>query len=129
MRFPRMILLLFVLFAYGCATGGMMTMGNVANYFAGEQGAKNKNPLIEAEIDITLANEIAAIVKMNQVMLERMPVSYEDNWPEILNSYYRTSYLTEKEKRNKTKYNDCLKRLLKKRIFPFTMCIMWMPMQ
>ncbi|WP_461833939.1 hypothetical protein [Desulfothermus sp.] len=114
MAFRKLLIVILVFFVGGCATGGVMSVGNVANIMAGEEGAKNKNPLIEAEIDITLANEIAAIVKLNQFMLERMPVSYEDNWPEILNSYYQTSHLTEEEKRNRTKYNDCLKKLLKR---------------
>ncbi|GAB6163125.1 hypothetical protein JCM12298_22850 [Desulfothermus naphthae] len=110
----KLLIVIVVFFVGGCATGGLMSAGNIANSMAGVEGAKNKNPLIEAEIDITLANELAAIVKLNQVMLERMPVSYEDSWPEILNSYYHTIYLTQEEKRNRTKYNNCLKKLLKK---------------
>jgi hypothetical protein len=77
----RLIVILLVFFLGGCATGGMMTVGNVANYLGGENAAKNKNPLIEAEVDITLVDELAAIVKLNQIMLELMPISYDYHFP------------------------------------------------
>lgn len=97
----RFIVILIIFFLSGCATSGMMTVGNIANVMCGEEGAKNKNPLIEMELNLALLDEVAAMVKLNQIILERMPISYEDKWPELLNDYYRTRLTQdEKKKRN-----------------------------
>ncbi len=115
MYFKRPLsLIVLILFMGGCATTGMMTVGNIANYLGGKEAAQNKNPLIEAETDITLVDELAAIVKLNQVMLSRMPISYGDKWPELLNDYYHTTHLTEDQRKKRSRYNNCLKKLLKK---------------
>ncbi len=105
------IVLLF--FVGGCATGGMMTVANLANLAGGREAAKYKNPLIEAEIDLTLVDELSAMIKINEMLLDRLPVSPEDPWPELLNNYQEAK-LNKKEKKQKEKYNDCLRRLLKK---------------
>jgi len=105
------ILLLFLV--GGCATGGMMTVANVANIAGGKEAAKYKNPLIEAEIDLTLVDEVSAMIKVNEILLDRLPISYEDPWPELLNDYQKTK-LNKKQKKAKKRYNDCLRKLLKK---------------
>ncbi len=116
----NILIICIVFFLAGCATSGVkMTIGNVANALGGEAAAKNKNPLIETEIDITLINEIASMVKLNQAILDRIPISYEDNWPELLNDYYKTKKLNKKQKRLRRKYNKCLYRKLKKDFYFF----------
>ncbi len=114
MSWKKGIVLIFFLFLLGgCASGGMMAVGNIANVLGGEKAAKSKNPFIEAEIDLVLVDELSAIVKLNQVMLERMPISYEDLWPELLNDYYK-KVSSKKERKRKNKYDKCLENLLKK---------------
>ncbi len=109
----RLLVIVIIFFLGGCATSGMMTLGNMTNVASGEKGAQNKNPLIEAELDLTLLDEVATIVKLNQIILERMPISYEDKWPELLNDFYRNK-LTEEEKKKKKIYVKCLKNKLKR---------------
>ncbi len=111
-KYVVIVLLLF--FVGGCATGGMMTMANIANIAGGREAAKYKNPLIEAEIDLTLVDELSAMIKINQMLLDRLPVSPEDPWPDLLNDYYQGGKLSKKQKKQRERYNDCLRRLLKK---------------
>ncbi len=111
--FNHLILLLFVfLILEGCSTSsGITSMGNIANILGGKDGAKNKNPFIEAEIDLLLIDEISAMIKLNQVILERMPISYDDPWPELLNDYYLTA--NAQEMAAKQRYDMCLQERLR----------------
>ncbi len=70
------------------------------------------NPIMELEIDLVFLDELAALTKLNQTILERMPVSLEDKWPELLNHYVKRPAPGEKER--KRAYDECLTRLLKK---------------
>lgn len=93
-------ILLIFFFLTGCAT---MLM---------EKGGKlPTNPIMELEIDLVFLDELAAMTKLNQIMLERMPVSLEDKWPELLNHYTKKPGRAEKE--NKDAYDTCLTQLLK----------------
>ncbi len=112
MSWKKWIVLIFFLFLLGGCASSMMTVGNIANILGGKKAAKGKNPFIEAEIDLVLVDELAGIVKLNQIMLERMPISYEDPWPDLLNDYYQK--VSSKERERKNKYDKCLERLLKK---------------
>jgi len=49
--------------------------------------SKAVNPAMELEMDLVFLDEIAAMTKLNQLLLERLPVSLEDPWPELLNQY------------------------------------------
>ena len=107
------ILTVFVLFftLEGCSTSsGVMSIGNLVNIIGGKDAAKNKNPFIEAEIDLLLIDEISSMIKLNQIILERIPISYDDPWPELLNDYYLE--LSAEEMLAKEKYDNCLKKQL-----------------
>jgi hypothetical protein len=58
------------------------------------------------EADLFIFNEAAYLLKLNQIFLDRLPISLQDNWPEMLVSYPNTS-----------EYNKCLDNLLKKDFF------------
>ena len=77
----------------------------------GIQVTKAVNPAMELEMDLVFLDEIAAMTKLNQLLLERMPVSIEDPWPELLNQYSEDP--PEKEEKAKEKYDECLLELLK----------------
>ena len=73
--------------------------------------SKAVNPAMELEMDLVFLDEIAAMTKLNQLLLERMPVSMEDPWPEMLNQYSQETPKNEEAAREK--YDECLLKLLK----------------
>ena len=103
-------LMLFLLLLTGCASTMMMT-GLSANIMGGKNAVKN--PFIEADLDALFIDEISAIIKLNQLVLERVPISYEDPWPELLNDY-RQPVKDQTQWQKKKAYDACLNRLLKK---------------
>ncbi len=74
---------------------------------------KAANPIMEVEMDLFFMDLVAAQVKMNELLLERMPISLDDQWPELLNHYSAGSVRDEKEKAAKKAYDACLERALK----------------
>jgi len=86
---------------------------------------KAANPIMEVEMDLFFMDLVAAQVKMNQLMLERMPISRDDNWPELLVHYSDGETANDKEKAARKAYEACLERALKEdfsfyRIFDFS---------
>ena len=76
------------------------------------------NPILNVEMDTILAEELATMIKMNKLILDRIPISIDDKWPELLRDYQKG--LSDKDK-NSTKiskakdaYNEYLDNLLKK---------------
>jgi hypothetical protein len=57
-------------------------------------------------------DELAALTKLNQIILERVPISLEDPWPHLINDY--SAKPREGEEPRYEAYKDCLSRLLKK---------------
>ncbi|MCD6293687.1 MAG: hypothetical protein J7M20_01925 [Deltaproteobacteria bacterium] len=72
--------------------------------------SKNTNPVMEIEMDLVFLDQLAAFTKLNQIILDRMPISLDDSWPVLLNDYSQTPLEREKEAR-KT-YDACLAKLL-----------------
>ena len=72
---------------------------------------KHLNPVMELEMDLVFLDEIAAFTKLNQIILERTPISLDDPWPELLNHYAKTP--PEKEEKAREQYEACLETLLK----------------
>lgn len=72
--------------------------------------SKNTNPVMEVEMDLVFLDELAAFTKLNQIILDRMPISLDDPWPLLLNDYSQTPPAREKEARKA--YDDCLTKLL-----------------
>ncbi len=77
----------------------------------GIQVSKAVNPVMELEMDLVFLDEITATTKLNQMLLNRMPISLEDPWPELLNRYSKDP--AERDKEAKKKYDACLYKLLK----------------
>jgi hypothetical protein len=77
----------------------------------GIQLSKNMNPVMELEMDLVFLDEIAAFTKLNEIILERIPVSMSDPWPELLNHY--TIEPAKAELNAKEAYDTCLTNLLK----------------
>ena len=78
----------------------------------GIQITQNTNPVMELEMDLVFLDELAALTKLNQIILERVPISLEDPWPSLLNDY--SAKPREGEVPRYEAYKDCLTRLLKK---------------
>jgi len=104
------LLILSACLLTGCATT-LMAVGTSADLMGGDRSAKN--PFIEADLDALFIDEISAMVKLNQLVLDRMPISYDDPWPELLNDY-RLDPDNQKQKDKKDEYDKCLNKLLKK---------------
>ena len=100
----------FLLLLTGCASTAMIA-GLSADLMGGKNAAKN--PFIEADLDALFIDEISAMIKLNQLVLERMPISYEDPWPELLNDY-RQQVKDQTQRQKKKAYEACLNKLLKK---------------
>jgi hypothetical protein len=83
----------------------------------GIQLTKHLNPVMELEMDLVFLDEIAAFTKLNQIILERVPISLDDPWPELLNHYSKTP--SGKEKRARKRYDACLETLLKEDFYFF----------
>ena len=83
----------------------------------GIQVTKAVNPAMELEMDLVFLDEIAAMTKLNQLLLKRMPVSLEDPWPELLNQYSQDP--AKSEKRARERYDACLFKLLKNDFYFF----------
>ena len=77
----------------------------------GIQLSKNMNPVMELEMDLVFLDEISAFTKVNEIILERLPVSMSDPWPELLNHY--TTEPDKAELNAKEAYDTCLTHLLK----------------
>jgi uncharacterized small protein (DUF1192 family) len=73
--------------------------------------ADTLNVLTSLETDLLIFNEAAALLKLNQLMLERLPVSLEDNWPELLIKFRDEKGL---DKKILKAYQDELDEQLKK---------------
>jgi len=101
-----LLLLCMVLLASGCV--------KAIEQATGLELSKNMNPVMELEMDLVFLDEIAAYTKLNQMILERVPISMDDAWPELLNHY---TDCEEFEKRSKGRYDDCLTELLKEDFF------------
>jgi hypothetical protein len=52
--------------------------------------AFTENPIINLEIDLVMAEEFATLVKMNSLLLDRMAISLDDKWPELLQDFSKT---------------------------------------
>jgi hypothetical protein len=72
---------------------------------------KNTNPVMELEMDLVFLDELAALTKLNQIILERVPISLDDPWPSVLNDY--SAKPREGEAARYAAYKDCLTKLLK----------------
>lgn len=83
----------------------------------GLQLSKAVNPVMELEMDLVFLDEIAAMTKLNQMLLDRVPISLEDPWPDLLNSYSEDP--SEKDKAARKKYDVCLTNLLKNDFYFF----------
>lgn len=83
----------------------------------GIQVSKAVNPVMELEMDLVFLDEITAMTKLNQMLLDRVPISLEDPWPELLNQYLEDP--AEGDEAAKKKYDTCLSNLLKNDFFFF----------
>lgn len=72
---------------------------------------KNTNPVMELEMDLVFLDELAALTKLNQIILERVPISMDDPWPSLLNDY--SAAPREGEIARYEAYKRCLTNLLK----------------
>lgn len=77
---------------------------------------QNTDPVMELEMDLVFLDELAALTKLNQIILERLPVSLEDPWPSLLKDY--SAKPRSGEKRRYEEYKKCLTKLLGED-FPF----------
>jgi len=75
------------------------------------------NPVMELEMDLVFLDELAAMTKVNQMLLKRIPISLEDPWSELLNSYSRDP--AGRDKKARKRYDACLTDLLKKDFYFF----------
>ena len=90
--------------------------------------AKVANPIMELEMDLFFMDLVAAQVKMNQLLLDRMPISLEDEWPELLVHYSEGATEDAREKKAKKAYDACLEKALKNdfsfyRIYDFSLYV------
>ena len=95
-------LVVLLVFSSGC----MKAIENTT----GIELTKNINPVMEIEMDMVFIDELAAITKLNQIILDRMPISLEDPWPVLLNDYLKTS--SARETAGRKAYDDCLTKSL-----------------
>ena len=99
-----MALLLFSLLLFsGCM--------KVIESATGIEITKNTNPVMELEMDLVFLDELAALTKLNQIILERVPISLDDPWPSVLNDY--SAKPREAEAERYEAYKSCLTGLLK----------------
>ena len=91
-------LLLVLLFSSGCMKAIEDTTGL--------ELTKNINPVMEIEMDMVFLDELAAITKLNQIILDRMPISLDDPWPVLLNDYLKTP--PGREQAARKVYDNCL---------------------
>jgi len=68
------------------------------------------NPILNVETDVVLAEELATVLKFNNLILDRMPVSTSDVWPELLNDYQQSHKNIAKNLIEQ--YDNCLLREL-----------------
>lgn len=101
-----LLLLCLVLLTSGCV--------KAIEHATGLELSKNMNPVMELEMDLVFLDEIAAYTKLNQMILERVPISMDDPWPELLNHYTECQEFEEKAK---ARYDDCLTELLREDFF------------
>jgi len=87
----------------GQNSGGLESLGGGSQQSGGEAGYQ----LMSMEADLMIFNQAAYLLKLNQLVLERLPVTLEDKWPEYL-----------AQMPDNDKYNSELLSLLKKD-FPF----------
>jgi hypothetical protein len=73
------------------------------------------NPILNVEIDTVLAEELATVIKMNNLIVNNMPISIEDKWPELLKDYqdYSKNKEMKKFENEKKEYDEYLISLLK----------------
>ena len=64
------------------------------------------NPILNVETDLVLAEELASVLKFNNLLLDRMPVSTKDIWPELLIDYQKSHKNISKKLIEQ--YNNCL---------------------
>ena len=76
----KMVCLLMMLFVLpGCM--------KVIESATGIEITQNTNPVMELEMDLVFLDELAALTKLSQIILERVPISLDDPWPSVLNDY------------------------------------------
>ena len=98
---------IWVFMALFFLSGCMKAIENVT----GIEITKNTNPVMELEMDLVFLDELAALTKLNQIILERVPISLGDPWPSVLNDYSATP--REGEAARYEAYKGCLTKLLK----------------
>jgi len=81
---------------------------------AGKGYDEAKDILMALETDLLIFNEAAALLKLNQLMLERLPISNEDDWPELLTKYRDESGIN---KNVLDAYNQMLDKELKREFY------------
>jgi len=81
---------------------------------AGGEYDEAKDILMSLETDLLIFNEAAALLKLNQLMLERLPISDEDDWPELLTKYRDESGIN---KSVLDAYNQMLDKELKREFY------------
>jgi hypothetical protein len=99
--------IIFVFMSLLVLTGCMKAIENVT----GIEITQNTNPVMELEMDLVFLDELAALTKLNQIILNRVPISLEDPWPSVLNDY--SAKPREGEAERYATYKDCLTKLLK----------------
>ncbi|EFK06884.1 conserved hypothetical protein [delta proteobacterium NaphS2] len=105
MTMKKMILLFMTVFIL---SGCMKAIESAT----GIEITKNTNPVMEMEMDLVFLDELAALTKLNQIILERIPISLDDSWPSVLNDYSATP--REGEAARYEDYKNCLTNLLKR---------------
>ncbi len=103
------VLLSFLLLLPGCMKAIEMATGL--------ELTKHLNPVMELEMDLVFLDEIAAFTKLNQIILERTPISLDDPWPELLNHYAKSP--SGQEEKARERYDACLETLLKEDFYFF----------
>jgi hypothetical protein len=88
-----------------------LVLSGCATAIAQHTGKIPTNPLVEVEIDLVFIEELSAMIKLNETILERIPISLEDRWPEMLNHYNKE--VPDKYKAAKNNYDKCLTNRLK----------------
>jgi len=71
-----------------------------------------ENPILNIEMDLIFAEELATTLKLNSLILDRMPISTQDKWPELLDDFSKNDKNFSKEAVDK--YDQYLTSLLKK---------------
>ncbi len=99
---------------FTCLFMALLLFSGCMKFIEGTTGieiSKNTNPVMEMEMDLVFLDELAALTKLNQIILERVPISLDDQWPALLNDY--SAKPREGESERYEAYKACLTGLLK----------------